>query len=220
LRHVFEQRSGTQSRMMDGANSSASSDCAPTSGDSLCSFCRARIYEFSKLGWKQKTNVRGDLFFEPATITLPNGDVEFKPFKDEGAFGPYNDFPTRYKPLYTDVPTKGVHIYGRTVKLEFYRSDLLPDCPALTASGSAGCTFCAFLQQLIRNDTSCQSEYAGYTIFIWSISFSFEPRVEISDRSDFIRDSPKLSIKSLKIEYQPKISVKEFEVSIAAIPGS
>ncbi len=133
----------------------------------LCSFCRPRVLDLSKLGWKEKTDTQGNTFLEPETSTTSDGEIALKPWKDENAFGTYHDFPDRYGPLGQNKTVKGIRVSGRDITVEYFRNDTLPDCPRLEASNEAGCRFCGMLRSFLRSDYDFWHKYCGNTCYLW-----------------------------------------------------
>lgn len=164
------------------------------------------------------------MYLEPDIIILPDGDVDLVPFKDEEAFGPYaNDYPKKYGPVGSKKTIKGIEASGKHIKIEFFQGFDLPADTSLQGSPLnnreptvTDCPFCKTLIQALlgARKQRQRSKPWGRRVYIWSLKFRFEPVIV----SDLMLEpsilGPKLMLKSLVFEYQPRASIAVCELSV------
>jgi hypothetical protein len=215
-----------------------------STGNDLCSFCKPRIYDLSKLGWKKKHNVDGGMYLEPDVTVLPDGDVDLVPFKDMEAFGPYgNDFPKRYGPIGVDPTVKGIEASGKHILIEFFKGFDLPGETSSEDSSSGDtsskdtspevaslevappddweptitdCPFCKTIMHALLDARELRQHNKPWNrrVYIWCLNFQFETRI-VSDL--MLNSGPlgaKLMLKSLVFKYQPRTNIAECELPV------
>jgi hypothetical protein len=190
----------------------------------LCSFCKPRIHDFSRLGWKKKHNLDGEVYLEPDITVLPDGDIDLVPFKDMEAFGSYGtDYPEKYGPAGRQRTVKGIEASGKYILIEFLKSFDLPIDASLKLAPpddweatTTDCSFCRTLIQALLGARKRRqpSKPWGRRVYIWSLKFRLEHRIV----SDLMLDSgllgAKLMLKSLVFEYQSRASIAQCELSV------
>lgn len=139
----------------------------------LCDFCRPRLHDLSKLGWKfhQTSEQPQFTWLEPELHVDKDGSLRFAYRYNPDAFAGSTRYPDGYR------GHKGIEIDGEKsrITLEYYRQDTLPDCPDITLSSINGCCFCALLLKLIREDHTDLAYSEGTRPLLVSVEFYFVP---------------------------------------------
>ena len=187
------------------ANILSSQECTPrreasdTDDGGLCNFCKPRIFDLSKLGWKEKTDAKGKTYLEPETISS-DGEVSLKPWKDENAFGPRPKISRRHSLSREEGHMEGISVVSRDIKIEYFNQELLPDGPLLQASDQSRCPLCGLLQDLIPTRSCFDGSTRYDTVQILSITYHFEPHLETDGENP--TGGPSLRLQSLSVHYQ------------------
>jgi hypothetical protein len=139
----------------------------------LCDFCRPRLHDLSKLGWKiNRTGTHPQFtWLEPELHEESDGLLRFAHRTNPDAFAGSTRYPSDY------CGHKGIEVDSEKscVKIEYYRQDTLPDCHEITSSSSNGCCFCTLLLRLIREDHTDLACSEGMRPVFTSVEFYFIP---------------------------------------------